>query len=193
MTARSLAAAGRPHRLDVLIAGGGPPGRNHRDAARSARLRAERIALPAERDRTQASAAHEALGVIRENWGHLPAEGLGRARSGRNASSHRAVAGPEDDRNRGEARRDPIARERGGALTVAVRSPFADRPGPRAPGSGTGLVGMRTEAPPMARSGLWGRIALLGGAFEAGPESGPAGRVWLVRAALPAAEEEEQR
>ncbi|MGW7576565.1 sensor histidine kinase [Streptomyces sp. NPDC054765] len=74
-----------------------------------------------------------------------------------------------------------LAHDHGGALTVAVHSPFADRPGPRAPGSGTGLVGMRE------------RIALLGGAFEAGPESGPAGTVWLVRAALPAAEEEEQR
>lgn len=74
-----------------------------------------------------------------------------------------------------------LAHDRGGALTVTVRSPFADRPGPRAPGSGAGLVGMRE------------RTALLGGAFEAGPESGPAGRVWLVRAALPAAEEEEQR
>ncbi|MEU6327793.1 histidine kinase [Streptomyces sp. NPDC047049] len=74
-----------------------------------------------------------------------------------------------------------LAHDRGGVLTVAVRSPYADRPGPRAPGSGSGLVGMRERA------------ALLGGAFEAGPESGPAGRVWLVRAALPAAEEEEQR
>ncbi len=74
-----------------------------------------------------------------------------------------------------------LAQDRGGALTVAVRSPFADRPGPRAPGTGTGLVGMRERA------------ALLGGAFEAGPESGPAGRVWLVRAALPAAGEEARR
>ncbi|MGP8299092.1 hypothetical protein ACTPOK_14475 [Streptomyces inhibens] len=45
----------------------------------------------------------------------------------------------------------------------------------------------------MARSRPWEKIALLGGAFEAGPESGPAGRVWLVRAVVPAAEEEEQR
>ncbi|TJZ46272.1 two-component sensor histidine kinase [Streptomyces piniterrae] len=74
-----------------------------------------------------------------------------------------------------------IAHERGGALTVTVSSPYADRPGPRAPGSGAGLVGMRE------------RIALLGGAFEAGPESGTGGRIWRVRAALPAPEEEERR
>ncbi|AJT64365.3 hypothetical protein T261_2691 [Streptomyces lydicus] len=74
-----------------------------------------------------------------------------------------------------------LAQDGGGALTVTVRSPYDDRPGPRAPGSGAGLTGMRE------------RIALLGGEFEAGPESTPAGTVWLVRAALPAPEEEAHR
>ncbi|MEE1804662.1 histidine kinase [Streptomyces sp. JV176] len=60
-------------------------------------------------------------------------------------------------------------------LDVRVTSPFGDRPGPRAPGSGAGLVGMRE------------RIALLDGVFEAGPvaSTGGAGRVWVVRAELP--------
>lgn len=59
------------------------------------------------------------------------------------------------------------------ALTVAVDSPYCgpDRPGPRAPGSGTGLIGMRE------------RTELLGGTFEAG--AGPGGRLWRVRAVLP--------
>ncbi|MFE0189774.1 sensor histidine kinase [Streptomyces sp. NPDC058989] len=250
--------------------------RDHRDAAQSARLRAEQIALLAEMDRAQAvagerakmarelhdmvanhlsaiaihataaqsiddpSASREALGVIRENSVQGLAEmrrliGLLRdpeatgqreepaatptldgldallAQARANGASSGLVFVLDDARGPdggprptapaelavyrivqesltnalkhaapGEVR-VRIAHERGGALTVTVRSPFADRPGPRAPGSGTGLVGMRE------------RIALLGGAFEAGPESGPAGRVWLVRAALPAAEEEEQR
>ncbi|MFE1774064.1 sensor histidine kinase [Streptomyces sp. NPDC059008] len=250
--------------------------RDHRDAAQSARLRAEQIALLAEMDRAQAvagerakmarelhdmvanhlsaiaihataaqsiddpSATREALGVIRENSVQGLAEmrrliGLLRdpeatgqreepaatptldgldallAQARANGASSGLVFVLDDARGPdggprptapaelavyrivqesltnalkhaapGEVR-VRIAHERGGALTVTVRSPFADRPGPRAPGSGTGLVGMRE------------RIALLGGAFEAGPESGPAGRVWLVRAALPAAEEEEQR
>jgi signal transduction histidine kinase len=71
-----------------------------------------------------------------------------------------------------------IACEPGGALKVAVTSPFGDeRPGPRAPGSGAGLIGMRE------------RVALLGGEFEAGPEGGPRGKTWQVRAVLPVNEE----
>ncbi|MFD9358814.1 sensor histidine kinase [Streptomyces sp. NPDC060031] len=63
----------------------------------------------------------------------------------------------------------------GGMLTVQVDSPHGDRSGPRAPGSGAGLIGMRE------------RTELLGGEFSAGP-AGPAGSVWRVRAALPAQE-----
>ncbi|MEV7738383.1 histidine kinase [Streptomyces sp. NPDC088921] len=59
--------------------------------------------------------------------------------------------------------------QRDGELTVAVNSPYGDRDGPRAPGSGAGLVGMRERA------------ALLGGTFDAGPE----GPHWTVRATLP--------
>ncbi|MEV2244314.1 histidine kinase [Streptomyces sp. NPDC049970] len=62
-------------------------------------------------------------------------------------------------------------------LTVEVSSVFGDRPGPRAPGSGAGLVGMRE------------RVALLGGTIGAGP--GPRGdgvEIWLVRAELPVGE-----
>ncbi|WP_055494827.1 sensor histidine kinase [Streptomyces sp. TP-A0356] len=58
---------------------------------------------------------------------------------------------------------------RDGVLDVRVTSPYGDREGPRAPGSGAGLVGMRE------------RTALLGGTFGAGPE----GALWTVRAALP--------
>lgn len=62
-------------------------------------------------------------------------------------------------------------------LTVRVTSPFGDRPGPRAPGSGAGLVGMGE------------RVALLGGKFEAGPVPGADGaKTWQVRAELPAEE-----
>ncbi|MCX4528141.1 histidine kinase [Streptomyces sp. NBC_01551] len=60
----------------------------------------------------------------------------------------------------------------GGLLTVRVDSPYGDRPGPRAPGSGAGLIGMRERA------------ELLGGEFAAGA----AGTVWQVRASLPAEE-----
>ncbi|MGX1850579.1 sensor histidine kinase [Streptomyces sp. NPDC055299] len=249
--------------------------REHRDAAEAARLRAERIALLAERDRAQAvagerarmarelhdmvanhlsaiaihstaaqsiddpSATREALGVIRENSvqglsemrrlikllrdpGTTGPDGtpaatptldgldalLDQARTSgassgltfvlddaREPHGTGAAPGPAAPVERAAYRivqealtnalkhaapgevRIRLARERDGALTVAVRSPFTDRRGPRAPGSGTGLIGMRE------------RIALLGGAFTAGPAQEPDGRVWLVRAALPAEEE----
>ncbi|MGW9525973.1 sensor histidine kinase [Streptomyces diastaticus] len=66
-----------------------------------------------------------------------------------------------------------------GTLTVRVRSPLGRDAGPRAPGSGAGLVGMRERA------------ELLGGGFSAGPvgEAGPGGgRRWEVRAVLPLGE-----
>ncbi|MGV9247924.1 sensor histidine kinase [Streptomyces sp. NPDC003710] len=56
-----------------------------------------------------------------------------------------------------------------GVLSVRVTSPYGRPDGPRAPGSGSGLVGMRERA------------ALLGGTFEAGPD----GTLWSVRARLP--------
>ncbi|MDX3098766.1 histidine kinase [Streptomyces sp. ME01-24h] len=59
------------------------------------------------------------------------------------------------------------------ALTVTVASPWGSGgghgSGPRAPGSGSGLIGMRE------------RTELLGGTFEAGRE----GTTWRVRAVLP--------
>ncbi|MFG2590104.1 sensor histidine kinase [Streptomyces sp. NPDC048438] len=62
-------------------------------------------------------------------------------------------------------------------LTVEVSSVLGDRPGPRAPGSGAGLVGMRE------------RVALLGGSIEAAPEPrGDGTKIWLVRAELPVEE-----
>ncbi|MFE0257733.1 sensor histidine kinase [Streptomyces sp. NPDC059010] len=65
---------------------------------------------------------------------------------------------------------------RNGSLTVTVTSPFGGGAGPRAPGSGAGLVGMRE------------RVALVGGDFEAGAEGGADGKMWIVRATLPVAE-----
>ncbi|MEU5766917.1 histidine kinase [Streptomyces asoensis] len=63
---------------------------------------------------------------------------------------------------------------RGDELDVRVRSPHGRRDGPRAPGSGAGLVGMRERA------------VLLGGTFGAGPE----GSCWTVRATFPLVEGE---
>ncbi|MFD3482367.1 sensor histidine kinase [Streptomyces sp. NPDC058665] len=65
------------------------------------------------------------------------------------------------------------------ALRVEVVSPYGDRPGPRAPGSGAGLVGMRE------------RVALLDGEFGAGPvtaDDGAGPKTWRVRAELPVEE-----
>ncbi|WP_318207877.1 sensor histidine kinase [Streptomyces sp. SJL17-1] len=74
-----------------------------------------------------------------------------------------------------------LAREEG-ALTVEVTSPSGERPGPTAPGSGAGLVGMRE------------RVDLLGGAFEAGPVTDREGRKqWRVRAELPMDAKDEER
>ncbi|MDK0522257.1 histidine kinase [Streptomyces sp. ML-6] len=65
----------------------------------------------------------------------------------------------------------------GQLLTIEVSSVIEERPGPRAPGSGAGLVGMRE------------RVALLGGTIEAGPSVGGDGtRIWRVRAELPVTE-----
>ncbi|MGW3951367.1 sensor histidine kinase [Streptomyces sp. NPDC004752] len=62
--------------------------------------------------------------------------------------------------------------QQGGVLDVRVSSPYGSPDGPRAPGSGAGLIGMRERA------------ALLGGDFRAGPD----GTVWTVRATLPVTE-----
>ncbi|MFE5711321.1 sensor histidine kinase [Streptomyces sp. NPDC056501] len=69
-----------------------------------------------------------------------------------------------------------------GALWVRVTSPYGERPGPTAPGSGAGLVGMRE------------RVALLDGVFEAGPVTDGEGRKrWRVRAELPVGANDEER
>ncbi|MFE0731455.1 sensor histidine kinase [Streptomyces antibioticus] len=59
-------------------------------------------------------------------------------------------------------------------LDVEIGSPCGREDGPRAPGSGAGLVGMRERA------------TLLGGTFTAGPHGGR----WTVHASLPLAETE---
>ncbi|MBD0736586.1 histidine kinase [Streptomyces sp. CBMA29] len=69
-----------------------------------------------------------------------------------------------------------VLHQREDALAVVVSSGYAPTPGgtgtgPRAPGSGAGLIGMRE------------RVALLGGEFQAGPD--PDGRRWRVQALLP--------
>ncbi|WP_432014514.1 sensor histidine kinase [Streptomyces cucumeris] len=67
-----------------------------------------------------------------------------------------------------------LARLPDGPLEVGVTSPYdADRAAPRAPGSGSGLIGMRE------------RVSLLDGTLETGPADGPSGRIWRVRATLP--------
>ncbi|MFJ6613699.1 sensor histidine kinase [Streptomyces sp. NPDC091289] len=63
-----------------------------------------------------------------------------------------------------------------GVLTVEVVSVFGSRPGPTAPGSGAGLVGMRE------------RVALLGGTIVAGSEPDGGRKIWRVRAELPVTE-----
>ncbi|GHH53654.1 sensor histidine kinase [Streptomyces candidus] len=67
-------------------------------------------------------------------------------------------------------------------LHVAVTSAFGGgRAGPRAPGSGAGLVGMRE------------RVTLLDGELEAGPVTLDDGtKTWQVRALLPAEDENEE-
>ncbi len=257
--------------------------REHRNAARAARLEAEQTALLAEMDRTQAvvaerarmarelhdmvanhlsaiaihstaaqsiddpAATREALGVIRENSVQGLAEmrrliGLLRDAKDPGATAEAQATptldgldallrqartngassgltftlqddrqdGRQDEREDGAARLPApvelaayrivqesltnalkhaapgevavrIAYAPGGPLTVSVTSPFGDRPGPRAPGSGAGLVGMRE------------RIALLDGEFEAGPEGLGDRKTWRVRATLPVREEEEER
>ncbi|MEV0525839.1 histidine kinase [Streptomyces sp. NPDC050439] len=59
------------------------------------------------------------------------------------------------------------------SFDVHVTSPYGSPAGPRAPGSGAGLVGMRE------------RTELLGGTFESGPVATADGKVWDVRATLP--------
>ncbi|QKW09194.1 two-component sensor histidine kinase [Streptomyces sp. NA04227] len=239
--------------------------RNHRDAAESARLRAEQTALLAEMDRAQAVAAERArmarelhdmvanhlsaiaihstaalsldnerttreamvvirensvdglaemrrlIGILRDDSGeHEPAaaptlEGLGSLVEGARTNGLDVVL--SDRRPTGadgtplplpapvelaayrivqESLTNALKHAAPGKVTVGlahrdenlevrVRSPYADRDGPRAPGSGAGLVGMRE------------RVALLRGDFAAGagPDSANGGRVWEVRAALP--------
>ncbi|MFD9543363.1 sensor histidine kinase [Streptomyces sp. NPDC060022] len=240
--------------------------RNHRDAAETARLRADQTALLAEMDRAQAVTAERsrmarelhdmvanhlsaiaihstaalsiddpdtsrnALGVIRQNSVDGLAEmrrliGLLRAGGGDTRPSaaptlasldalvDQAVANSASSGltvTLTDTREDPVPLpapvelaayrivqesltnalkhaapgpvavglgSSGNLLTVEVTSVFGSRPGPRAPGSGAGLVGMRE------------RVALLGGTIEAGPVSaGDGTKIWQVRAELPVEE-----
>ncbi|WP_030223837.1 sensor histidine kinase [Streptomyces sp. NRRL WC-3626] len=229
--------------------------RNHRDAAESARLRAEQTALLAEMDRVQAVTAErarmarelhdmvanhlsaiaihstaalslkdertslDALAVIRENSvqglsemrrliGILrdgaddrePAatptlDGLGALVEGARANgldacldaAYDSVPAPVElaayrivqeslTNALKHAAPGPVTvwlRRHDDGLGIRVTSAYGGRDTPRAPGSGAGLVGMRERA------------ALLDGTFEAGPESGADGRMWVVRALLP--------
>ncbi|MCP9944554.1 sensor histidine kinase [Streptomyces somaliensis] len=242
--------------------------RNHRQAADTARLRAEQTALLAEMDRREAVVAErarmarelhdmvaghlsaiaihstaalslddpatsrEALGVIREN----SVEGLAEMRrlisllrdSGadgepapaptlaglsalvRQAGAHGTANGltftltappPDGDlpapvelaayrivqesltnalKHAGAGGVDVVVERTGHALTIVVTSPLGRPAGPRAPGSGAGLVGMRE------------RVALLGGKFEAGPANRAGHGTWRVRAVLPVAEDDRE-
>ncbi|BCM69502.1 MULTISPECIES: sensor histidine kinase [Streptomyces] len=228
--------------------------RNHRDAAESARLRAEQTALLAEMDRAQAVTAErarmarelhdmvanhlsaiaihstaalslddpktsqEALAVIRENSVEGLAEmrrligilrdstgdrepaasptldGLGALVDNARANGldvtldagHGTVPAPVELaayrivqesltnalKHAAKGRVQVCLRQRDGVLDIRVTSPYRPGDGPRAPGSGSGLTGMRERA------------ALLGGTFEAGPQ----GTLWAVRATLPLTE-----
>ncbi|MFF1919632.1 sensor histidine kinase [Streptomyces sp. NPDC058221] len=240
--------------------------RNHRDAAETARLRADQTALLAEMDRAQAVTAERArmarelhdmvanhlsaiaihstaalsiddpetsrnaLGVIRENSVDGLAEMrrlIGLLRAGgadpepsssptlgsldalieqhrTNAASSGLTCVLEDSRTAPGPLPAPVELaayrivqesltnalkhagpgqvtvrlgQAGQRLTVEVTSALGSRPGPRAPGSGAGLVGMQE------------RVALLGGEIEAGPVSTGSGtKIWRVRAELPVGE-----
>ena len=240
--------------------------RNHRDAAETARLRADQTALLAEMDRVQAVTAErarmarelhdmvanhlsaiaihstaalsiddpgtsrEALGVIRENSvqglaemrrliGLLRHSGTGNGPSAAptlasvdvlieqartNGASSGLTCTLEDARRDVERLPAPVELaayrivqesltnalkhaapgqvavrlvHEGDVLSVEITSELGSRPGPRAPGSGAGLVGMRE------------RVALLGGTIAAGPGTAEDGRtVWRVRAELPVGE-----
>ncbi|WP_283134161.1 sensor histidine kinase [Rhizohabitans arisaemae] len=75
-----------------------------------------------------------------------------------------------------------LSQDTDGTLTVAVTSPYLSRSHPRAPGSGSGLIGIRE------------RVGLVKGEVEAGPAPGPPGGppdVWRVRAVLPVHHDQE--
>ncbi|MEV0488716.1 sensor histidine kinase [Streptomyces atratus] len=240
--------------------------RNHRDAAETARLRAEQTALLAEMDRAQAvtaerarmarelhdmvanhlsaiaihstaalsiddpSTSRDALGVIRQNSVEGLAEMrrlIGLLRTGSEGAEPsvaptlaaldtliehtRTVAASsgltctlDDTRSKPDALPTPVELaayrivqesltnalkhaapgpvgvrlgRAGHMLTVEVTSVLGDRPRPRAPGSGAGLVGMQE------------RVALLGGEIAAGPvAAGDGPTIWRVRAELPVEE-----
>ncbi|GAA2071218.1 histidine kinase [Streptomyces albiaxialis] len=73
--------------------------------------------------------------------------------------------------------------DEGRALAIHVTSPLAGHDdGPRAPGSGAGLIGMRE------------RVELLRGTLTTGPATAADGaKIWEVRAVLPVRERDEER